>query len=272
MKRVEIVTFICVLTLIVGGTLLTADNNPVSPQQTRAAMAQCAVAAVPAGKVVMTSGGVVATAGVLQINDCTVAAITNKEVYTTGEKVALTIGARNNADKARKIEFRIAVQTYVYYEGGRMAGPSRSPETVHDNWVSLELAPGEEKMTTIVLEGLAPRPGSDNTFLVYAIDKEKALKYMSARMNQQQNVQNRSEVMDKKALVKAVQEPQQDRESIQRENTQDLERQLEDLVANLSPNSNAMKYLCGFKMVEPPQQEKPADAYTISDQQMDESN
>ena len=268
MKRVEIVTFICVLTLIVGGTLLTADNNPVSPQQTRAAMAQCAVAAVPAGKVVMTSGGVVATAGVLQINDCTVAAITNKEVYTTGEKVALTIGARNNADEARKIEFLIAVQTYSYEVMSRMASPGKMLQTVHDNWVSLELAPGEEKMTTIVLEGLEADPESDNTFLVYAIDKAK---YASAHISQQ-NVQNRSEVMDKKALVKAVREAQQDRESIRGENTQDLERQLEDLVANLSPNSNAMKYLCGFKMVEPPQQEKPADAYTISDQQMDESN
>lgn len=270
MKRVEIVTFICVLTLIVGGTLLTADNNPVSPQQTRAAMAQCAVAAVPAGKVVMTSGGAVATAGVLQINDCTVAAITNKEVYTTGEKVAITIGARNNADKARKIEFRIAVQTYSYEVMSRMASPGKMLQTVHDNWVSLELAPGEEKMTTIVLEGLEANPESDNTFLVYAIDKAK---YASARINQRQQVQNRSEVIDKKALVKAVQELQQDRESIQGENTQDRERQLvEALAANLSPNSNAMKYLCGFKVVEPPQQEKPVDAYTISDQQMDESN
>ena len=279
MKRVEIVSFVCVFALVVGGTFLAADKSPVSQEHVRAAMAQSAVATVPAGMAVMTSGGAVATAGVLRINDCTVAAITSKETYLSGEKVALTIGTRNTSDEARKIEFLIAVQTYRYYEGGRNPEPSRSLETIHNEWVSLELKPGEERMTTIVLEGLTAEPGSDNTYMVYAVDKDKALKYMQSVMERIKQLQNSAQKSQKQLQrqqkVEAVVEYDETPAApvAQPDLTPEQEKQLVLQAVRYMVRDNgadAMKYLCGFKMVKPPKSEK-VDAYTLSDNKRDES-
>jgi uncharacterized protein YeaC (DUF1315 family) len=271
MKRVEIVSFICVFALIVGGTFLAADKSPVSQEHVRAAMAQSAVATVPAGVAVMTSGGAVATAGVLSINDCTVAAVTSKETYLSGEEVALTIGARNTSGEARKIEVLIAVQTYRYYDGGRMPEPRQSLETIHNEWVSLELQPGEEKMTTIVLKGLTAEPGSDDTYMVYAVDKDKAIAYMQsirAQLKQLQNNMKPQIQQEQKAAVEVSAAP-----AAQPDLTPEQEKQLVLQAVRYMARDNgadAMKYLCGFKMVEPPKNEK-VDAYTLSDNKRDET-
>lgn len=187
MKRIEIVTFVCTLALVVGGTMLTAGYDQLTPQQARATLAQTPTAAVPAGAAVMTSGGIVATPGILKVNGCSICAVPARDAFQSGEDVIIEVEAKNNTAGDRKVEFCVVAQTYRYYEGGRMPEPVKRLKTVSNNWVTLELAPGEVKKTTITVKGLKAEPDADNSYLVSAMGKPPVTKAVVAKQQQRKS-------------------------------------------------------------------------------------
>jgi hypothetical protein len=254
MKRIEIVMFISVFSLVAGGTFLTADNGYVTQAMSRAALAQSALATVPAGKAIITSGGVVARAGNMLINGCVITASTDKATYQSGDKVAITISAKNPDIAVKKVEFCVKVQTYTYELDSRMPRPARTT-TLSENWVSLELKPGEQKTTLVVLDGFKANPESDNTFLVYAFDKQSASNQTSDLADQLQELQNAKESLDVRQRPAAV--------GNQAKQAQVMKRQFTaDEAQRMLLGKDSSKLLCRFNVFDAPKSNVPA--YVIS--------